>query len=311
MAMDKADNSRRKCSGRGRILAFGAAMLAGTLGLIYAGGGSALLAESPHPWAMGAVTSPLFLTCSIVLVVCAALSMVLVVALHRLAARRARPDAQEGGAVLEFILVLPILLMLGLIMTQSSLLMGGNLCVNYAAYCAARSAIVQIPANYSPSEPPNILGPDRQSSLKRRRIHLAAAYPILPMSANLSRLGEADDRGLIASIDSLYAQYGQQPPEWNGPVIRRKLQWALDKTSVEISEPEGDNLTYTENQDIKIKVTHTFYLSVPYAAWFFSLAPGGVDLGDGGYGMEMVATGVLTNEGQQDWIDIEHFPQTR
>ena len=63
--------------------------------------------------------------------------------------RRARTagarSGQDGVAMIEFALVLPVALILVLFMAQSALLMVGHLCVHYSAYCAARAAIVYVP----------------------------------------------------------------------------------------------------------------------------------------------------------------------
>ena len=88
---------------------------------------------------------------------------------------RRTANGQSGVAMLEFAMVLPIGLILVLLMIQSSLLMVGNLCVNYAAYCAARSAIVTVPLDLSNSEPHNVVAFGGTTG-KTERIRLAAVW---------------------------------------------------------------------------------------------------------------------------------------
>ena len=85
---------------------------------------------------------------------------------------------QDGAAIVEFVMVLPILLMIVLVMVQSSLLMAGNLCVHYSAYCAARGAIVYVPFDSPPTEPPNAVLGSSIDSYKRMRIKQAAVWAL-------------------------------------------------------------------------------------------------------------------------------------
>ena len=99
-------------------------------------------------WLLRALTSPLAIRCGLVLWASAVLLVVLGSVMWRAgAAGRARPQrGQDGAVILEFAMCLPFMLMLVLLLVQSSMLMGGNICVHNAAYLAARSAIVQIPS---------------------------------------------------------------------------------------------------------------------------------------------------------------------
>ena len=93
--------------------------------------------------------------------------------------RRKPLPATAGTIIIEFTLVLPILLMLSLILLQSALVLSGHLCVTYAGFCAARSAIVQIPQNYT-DEPANYLDTS-SNSRKMTNILTAAYWAVLPV----------------------------------------------------------------------------------------------------------------------------------
>ncbi|MCY2927085.1 MAG: hypothetical protein NT031_16960 [Planctomycetota bacterium] len=56
-------------------------------------------------------------------------------------------------------------------------------------------------------------------------------------------------------------------------------------------------------------VDHDLYLGVPYANRVFSAVTGGKSLGGGHYAIEMTVESRLSNEGVQDFIDIEEFPR--
>jgi hypothetical protein len=224
--------------------------------------------------------------------------------------RRGWRGNQEGGAMIEFVMVLPIALMLVLIMAQSSLLMVGNLCVNYSAYCAARSAIVTIPDDLSPGEPPNYVDGRPDSSAKRRRILLAAAWAVLPVSCSIREQSEAGGLELMEGLEKFFKTYNRKPPGWIRAHLGRKLRYALDHTSVDLAPPENGD-TYGPAEDIHVSVDHTFYLAVPYASGLFYKADrDGVelDIGTGEYGIVIRVACTLTNEGVQDYVDVEEFP---
>jgi hypothetical protein len=268
---------------------------------------------APGDWLWAAVTSRGFLTWTLVTFLAATALVLLGGLLWRAGAQRpVRPGGQEGQAILEFVMVLPIGLMLVLVMVQSSLLMVGHICVHYAAYCAARSAVVSVPADLSPTEPPNFVTDDPTASGKMRRVHLAAVWAVLPISCSSPDTPEGDAGTVVRGLENLFSGYGKETPSWVRDHLGRKLQYAEDHTQVSLSPPEeGD--TYKAHEDIVVTVRHTFYMAVPYAGKLFAVlsSDDGVELAfaPGEYGMQMTTTCRLTNEGVQDWVEAEKFPR--
>jgi len=279
--------------------------------------GLAWLASAVGPvWVGAAVRSRLFVLCGIVLVVClgglSAAAAVLRSAGASARARRrgARAGGQDGGTIVEFALVLPVALPLVLMMVQSTLLMGGNLCVNYAAYCAARSAIVIVPDNLAPTEPANVVS-EAAVSRKMRRIQLAAVWAVLPVSSASPNVPLEDADVLTAGLTEFFESYGQRPPGWVSKQLHRRLSYAEAYTGVELSPP-ADRMAYGVHEDLRVTVRHTLYLSIPLANRIFQLLDPdhsvALGFGDGEYGLEVTARCALTNEGVQDYVEAERFP---
>jgi len=229
---------------------------------------------------------------------------------RRRIARLGRPDAQSGTAILEFAMVMPFAMMISLLMVQSSLLMGGYLCVNYASYCAARSAIVYIPQEMR-DEPRNQLQ-DYESHIasdKLWRVHRAAVWAVMSTGdGSYERESDYTDT-LTEGVEGIYAAYGKSVPNWAGSYIGKKLAYAEDNTSVEVTPPMVEE-TYGEHEDITVMVTHNLYLSVPYANWVLASLDeeNSIDLGEGKYATRVTIPCTLTNEGVQDFIQVEDFP---
>jgi hypothetical protein len=305
----------RRESGWSAAAAFGLLLVVLILAAVLAGGGWVVLTGPSKPWLSAAVRSPLFIGCAFITFGCAVALVLLGRMLWRAAAReRSRRKPQEGAVILEFAMVLPIALMLVLLMTQSAMLMGGNLCVHYAAYCAARSAIVHVPANANASEPPNVVLA-AGASAKQDRIRLAAVWACMPVSCSGDDYpggGSAMASKLTDGLDRFFSNYARTTPGWVRTSLGKRLSYADEYTSVDL-EPPANGDRYTEHEDLRVRVSHTLYLSVPYANWFFSTLDkrDGVKLsfGAANYGMRIHAACTLTNEGLQDFVEPETFPQ--
>ena len=284
-----------------------ALLLAG--GVLVVSGWPARWVGSSRPWLGQAMRSDLFVTCALVCLVGVALFAVVASALWN-AGRRARRErkADSGVILIEFILLLPILLSVSLAILQASLLMGGLFAVNYSAWCAARAAIVQIPLHVDASEPSNVLGAG--GSEKFQRIFRSATWPLIPMGHGGSwNEASRDDGDLAGGIRRFYAACDREAPRWADERLARKYSYVYDHTRVRISPP-ADGETYRANEDIRVDVEHTYYLSVPYAGWMVhKLSDDGVALatGDGDYGLVIRAGCTMVNQGEQNWVDTEVF----
>lgn len=99
--------------------------------------------------------------------------------------------AESGASVVEFALVLPLLLIILLLVLQIALLVQAKFVVNYAAFCAARSAVVTIPAKIFSErtgryEKPNTLQLNSPLSPKMNIIRRAAALACVAVSPVLN-----------------------------------------------------------------------------------------------------------------------------
>jgi len=267
-------------------------------------------------WLVSAVTARGFLIHAAIVLAGAAAVVVLLVALAKAARRRARRPAGESGvAILEFALVLPWVLFLVLMMAQSALLMVGHMSVSYAAFCAARSAVVYVPANREAesNEPPNELDDDPDYSTKMAAIKEAAVWALLPVSSGHRALPSGDYGTVADGLEGLFAQYQMDAPRWMIDLVGRKIGYARDYTTITLEPPEN-GLEYDQAEDLHVLVQHTFYLSIPYASAVYArLAPAGVELSFGTqdyhqWGMEISASCRLTNEGVRDTVEMDEFP---
>ncbi len=237
--------------------------------------------------------------------------------------RNAR-SSQSGSVTLEFAIALPIALAMVLLMTQAALLMGGNICVHYAAYCAARSAIVQIPSDFSPAEPPNVL--DSPDAAKMESIRAAAIWALMPVSCSSTDYPYGgDDPNLALGVRSFMTHLGSTGGNWSDRAdlptyLGRKRAYAEDHTEITMYERMDVDGTaaywevvyphaYQPRDEIRVQVKHTLYLSVPYAAKVFAAVEGGtrLDFAPGQYGMEITALVSLTNQGVRDYVEVETF----
>lgn len=265
-----------------------------------------------HDWFWAAMTSRLTLTCLVIATGSLAMMAWLGAVLWRMG-RAARAKAvntgQTGSAMLEFAMVLPILLVFGLVMTQSALLVTGNVVVHYSAFCAARSAIVQIPRRVSMDEPDNMMDPN-PSGTKMRMIRHAAVWAVMPVSCGSEMYPPGEAMEAEEGVRHLLEHYDDEAPPWVASQLARKLNYASEHTEVQVSEPD-DGFRYGEAEDVKVLVRHEFWLAVPYANALFASLDDGVDLqfAAGERALIIRAACTLTNEGVQDYVEQETFPQ--
>jgi len=209
--------------------------------------------------------------------------------------------------MIEFVLVLPIAMVIVLLMVQSSMLMGAYLCVNYSSYCAARAAVTIVPAELG-DEWPNVVAneSDTAGSEKISRIHQAAVWAVMPIGYGAYEQASPYADVLVDGLESLLGQYNLS--SW--PALRkrlgRKLAYAAQNTTVRLTPP-ADGLQYAEHEDLTVTVRHNLYLSVPYASLLLARLDGehSVKIAPGRYAVWVEIPCTLTNEGVSDRIELE------
>ncbi len=226
-------------------------------------------------------------------------------------------DGQSAVVTIEFALVFPILLFMMLLLTQTTLLMGGNLFVHYAAFAATRSAIVQIPTNYT-NQKYNQLGEQAnvythtQENPKYDAIHRAAVIAVLPISGQSNQsLTSAPAQQLVTAFSHYFAGYGYTEPNWVESLIAERLQYAVEHTLITLYRTEvvgdvvefqpvtGISEVFEPREPITVQVTHNFNLSIPWAHLIFEDSDSRMDDTTPPYTV-ISAAYTLTNEGISD-----------
>jgi hypothetical protein len=188
-------------------------------------------------------------------------------------------DDQSGASAVEFVLVLPALAVLLLMILQIALVVQAKFVVNYAAFCAARSAIVVIPDEVS-SEPRNRIR-DPESSEKTEIIQHSAALPLTSISP-LPGLSVArgvpvlTNPAVIADLIRL-APFEVTPPSMLGQVmLRAPYAYHLENTAVKVVTPQGTNGgSFREHDWVTVQVQYRYYLAVPFAKKLFGTSYSG------------------------------------
>jgi hypothetical protein len=308
----KGEKSVKGAKGVGtRLVVLGGAAIAVAAALALAArcgspdGAAAVPRLLPHLWQTPA---GLWLLAVILL---AALEWRLLRALACARATAAGPRAIRGAAVFEFALLFPIAVMILAIIVQLSLMLTGNLAVNYAAYAAARAAVVQIPRDLALSggEGPNELVYDPFSA-KMRQIRRAAALAVTPVAGRVPPL--FDGQSIQSGLARLYAQAGVMPRAGLGGAFAEKFTYADLRTRI-VAVEEFDEQTlawsglspnsplpsyvFAPNRPVRVKIEHDLQLGVPFARTIFSGASFQDASGETHYYATVAAYYELTNEG--------------
>ena len=232
------------------------------------------------------------------------------------ARRVLRALTQESGtATIEFCMVFPIVLFLVLILVQSTLLMVGNQFVHYAAFAATRTAIVQVPADFSHQgiEGPNTIVPE-EGSPKFDKIRAAAYMAVMPVCGKLDS-SDQDLRTdeLVDGLNEHFASYGQDAPRWVDTLAAARMRYAAENTDVQVMYSDtlngdhdfediaavGQGYNFGPREAITVRVEHRMNLSVPYVRAIF--ADGEHADGRGKYAL-VSAHYTLTNEGISPYL---------
>ena len=191
----------------------------------------------------------------------------------------AATDQQSGSAAVEFVMILPALAVLLLMILQIALIVQAKFVVNYAAFCAARSAIVIIPDDF-PGEARNRLN-NPNSSEKFQVIQRGAALPLTAISplpgSNLTRgVPILTDPNIVAELFKL-APFDVAPRSMMGQVmLRAPYAYHPDNTAIKVLTQQGaESGTFGEHDWVTVKVNYRYYLAVPFAKKLFGSAYSG------------------------------------
>lgn len=208
--------------------------------------------------------------------VCAALTLVAAQWMAHLvpAMNRLRRFDELGTSELEFALAFPFFLMMVLTTIQMALLINATLIVDYAAFCAARSAIVWVPQDTPGEDANTVANPQQTNSEKWTRIRRAATLACVPISPRASSfigvdLPSGGDAIAIGGIGDLARASGS-----DGGINYAKLSLDItDKwpyaslyTDVLLLGPDGNARTqFAPGSPVTARVTYRFYMNVPFA----------------------------------------------
>jgi Flp pilus assembly protein TadG len=208
-----------------------------------------------------------------------------VMARARVEQAQLRPEpaagGQSGASAAEMVMLLPLLLALLLTILQVALIVQAKFVVNYAAFAAARSAIVVIPAKVRGAggmEERNRINRQSNDSAKMAMIHRAAALPCVAISpvwstgVMLATLAPLKPE-LVVPMEQLALMFPAGREETNISqqlVSRAHYAFNPNNTRVEIfGEGGSQNGSFGEQELIRVRVTFRYYLTVPFANRLF------------------------------------------
>jgi hypothetical protein len=205
------------------------------------------------------------------------LRLVTVMARSRASAPDALKGAQSGASVIEFVLVFPFLLALLFIIMQIALLVQAKFVVNYAAFCAVRSAVVMIPARVRSArtgkfERANRIDLTDARSPKMSIIRRAAALPCVGISPLYSpsigvATGTAPNPSLLVPLTFVTLHF---PPVVESFSVAQQFlsraQYAYDYNNTRI-EIRRDNRSgkVVDHELITVRLNYRYYLVMPFA----------------------------------------------
>lgn len=210
---------------------------------------------------------------------------------------RALPTARHGTAIVEFPFALILLLMITLWTWQLTFMCTAYQVVDYAAYAAARCAIVTIPKDWAQEHAGELRdayssGPTASvfegtqgikdafkgyyTQNKRRDMRFSAVFVCFPISGNKRETGTTAGGGI--KIDTPFFQLdlaAQKTLAWPDVISNfldnqdfvTRFFYANAYTSVAVDPP--DQVTWEAGDPVTVVVKHQFSLRVPFAGLLF------------------------------------------
>jgi len=146
---------------------------------------------------------------------------------------------ENGQAMVEFVVVFPVVFLLCLVIMQTFLLLTARQVVNYAAYCAARSAIVFFPE-----------GGNAAAKKKAKRAAIIACWSISPMKG----FGSAET--FIKPIEDMV----EDATGINFELARR---YNMARSNVSVNLKPAKLNAKTPHQDVTAEVTYHYVMGIP------------------------------------------------
>jgi len=192
---------------------------------------------------------------------------------------RERMSDDSGVAMIEFVLVTPILLTITLLLLQTMLVFTGVFYVQYASFAGARTAIVQIPT--ASTEESNYLSPER-SSAKFAAIESAAVLAVMPVSGRESGSNVGVNE-IVSGVGEVFAAQGKSEPAWVEKLLAERLYYAMNHTEViveKVTPTDGSDevvfdavggLTeFSPKEAVGVRVRHQLALTIPLAGQIYA-----------------------------------------
>ncbi|MBL4701944.1 MAG: hypothetical protein JKX85_11870 [Phycisphaeraceae bacterium] len=171
-----------------------------------------------------------------------------------------------------------MLLFCTLTLAQTTLVMGGNIFVHYAAFAATRRAITTVPMddiNDPNDESRNyIFLPDGP---KAEYIRQAAVFALLPVAGRTQDSPTSTSQALVEGFRSYYTALNQTPPKWIDGLLAQRLAYANAHTSITLLRAVTESATdlqwdelkeglyqFGPREPITVQVEHQLHLAVPY-----------------------------------------------
>ncbi len=183
---------------------------------------------------------------------------------RRLRSLRTLSRAEAGTVMVEFALVFPIIYLVMAMIIQLALLANGSLVVRYAAFAAARAAIVRTSAFPVPLEK---LPSDQEPAIKK------AAHLVLAAISPKKQQQTSTDNG----VSTLFTLLKQQKGKWGDKNIKKRMTYASKATQVKIETKmspvtqwvpfvgalESPVPNPVAPREVQITVTYPFLLTIP------------------------------------------------
>ncbi len=301
-------------------------------------------------WLQPAAFSPLALRCLALIAGGMVVLGLVAAAMVRLEARgrpghpRGLHGNQDGTAAIEFVLLLPVAVMVFLVVTQSALLFNANVMVQYAAWAAMRVATTVVPFTFGDELRNLVNNPDGgTSSEKLAMIRRAAAMALVPISggipSSVASVGDSAGQAIRQETAAAFSNLSEKERHWFAR-IEPQYNYAWYYTQIDLAKPEHwrdgdpdpdcpyrnqqrdewtqwgwtylpycpfhpDRMDYYKWEDLHQRLIYQYLLEMPYAGRFLGTRASVPGYKGETYQAEIRAVLSLMNEGGPDPLPAE------